>query len=237
MSNDFTPPPPPPPPPTVPGYGPLFPPPPPPPKRPPTALVAALAAVGAAILSSAVTALVTTSGDGGPEAAPTVTVTETAVDADTADAADTADGTDTAGTGEEPSADATDDGAYALTDTVAYDNDVEISLSKFSRGVSNDYASPENTPYAKFTIKVVNNSGKTFDATSLTVSCAYGDEGKESDSIFDDGLDGTPDTSVLAGRSLSFTWGCELPEKEKYLQIEVAPDFDSETSIFAGQVK
>ncbi|MEU3511190.1 hypothetical protein ABZ733_25535 [Streptomyces longwoodensis] len=229
MSNDFTPPPP--PPPTVPGYGPLFPPPPPPPKRPSTALVAALAAVGAAILSSAVTALVTTSGDDGPEAAPTVTVTETAA------AADAADGEGAADTGEEPSADATDDGAYALTDTVAYDSDGEIGLSRFSRGVSNDYASPENTPYAKFTIKVVNNSGKTFDATSLTVSCAYGDEGKESESIFDDGLDGTPDTSVLAGRSLSFTWGCELPEKEKYLQIEVAPDVESETAIFAGQVK
>ncbi|OQR62825.1 hypothetical protein B6E66_17275 [Streptomyces maremycinicus] len=225
MSNAFTPPP-------MPGYGPQFPPPPPPPpRRSTTVLVAAAAAVVAAVLASAVTVTVTgDDGDGSAEAAPTVTVTET----EFAGGTDAAAGTDT---GDEPAAEETEDGAYTLSDTVVYDNEVEISLSKFSRSVSHDYASPENTPYVKFTIKVVNSSKTTFDATSMTVNCAYGDEGKEAEAIFDDGLDGTPDTSVLAGRSLSFAWGCELPKTAKYLQVEVAPDYDSETSIFAGNVK
>ncbi|MFH0178325.1 hypothetical protein ACIA6D_45155 [Streptomyces cacaoi] len=225
MSNEFTPPP-------MPGYGPPVPPPPQPlpPKKTTTVLIAVAAAVVAAVLASAVTVSVTGDGDKGTEAAPTVTVTET----EFADGADPAAETDA---GDEPTAEATEDGAYALSDTVAYENDVEISLSKFSRGVSHDYASPENTPYVKFTIKVLNSSTSTFDATSMTVNCAYGDEGKEAEAIFDDGLDGTPDTNILAGRSLSFSWGCELPKREKYLQIEVAPDFDSETSIFAGNVK
>ncbi|MFD9436588.1 hypothetical protein [Streptomyces sp. NPDC060002] len=227
MSNDFTPPP-------MPGYGPPFPPPPPP--LPPgratstTVLVAVAAAVVAAVLASAVTVLVTGDGDEGAEAAPTVTVTETEF-ADGTDAAAETDADD------EPAAEETEEGAYTLSDTVVYENNVEISLSKFARGVSHDYASPENTPYVKFTIKVVNSSKNTFDATSMTVNCAHGDEGKEGEAIFDDGLDGTPDTSILAGRSLSFSWGCELPKSAKYLQVEVAPDFDSETSIFAGDVK
>ncbi|MEV1068968.1 hypothetical protein [Streptomyces sp. NPDC050263] len=228
MSNDFTPPPPPPP---MPGYGPQFPPPPPPPPRKTnTVLVAGAAAVAAAVLASLVTVAVTGSGDDGAKAAPTVTVTRTELAEDTGAGAET----DTA---DEPAAEETEDGAYTLSDTVAYENDVEISLSKFSRGVSHDYASPENTPYVKFTIKLVNSSKSTFDATGMTVNCAYGDEGKEGEAIFDDGLDGTPDTNVLAGRSLSFTWGCELPKTEKYLQIEVAPDYESETAIFAGTVK
>ncbi|MFJ9019460.1 hypothetical protein ACIRPU_05655 [Streptomyces sp. NPDC102259] len=229
MSNDFTPPP-------MPGYGPPIPPPPLPslpplpPKRSTTVLVAVAAAVVAAVLASAVTVTVTGDDDEGAEAAPTVTVTETEF-ADGADAAAETDADD------EPAAEETEGGAYTLSDTVVYENDVEISLSKFARGVSHDYASPENTPYVKFTIKVVNSSKNTFDATSMTVNCAYGDQGKEGEAIFDDGLDGTPDTSILAGRSLSFSWGCELPKSAGYLQVEVAPDFDSETTIFAGTVK
>ncbi|MER5752583.1 hypothetical protein [Streptomyces sp. NPDC002088] len=224
MSHDITPPPPP-----MPGYTPPFGfPPPQPPKKPRTVIAATAAAVVAAAVAAALTATVT--GDSEAEAAPTVTVTETVP----AEGTDTAADTDSDPTDEESSGDSD---AYALDDTVTYDNDVEVSMSKFSRAVSSDYASPENTPYAKFTIKIVNNSDKTIDASGMTVNCAYGDEGREGESIFDDGLDGLPDTRILAGRSLSVPWGCELPKAETFLQVEAAPDFDSETAIFTGNVK
>ncbi|MFI1720834.1 hypothetical protein [Streptomyces sp. NPDC020489] len=225
MNHDNTPPP-------MPGHtpppAPGYPPPPQPPRKTNTVLVAAAAAVVAAVLAAAVTASVTRDGDGKAEAAPTVTVTTTVP----ADAEDTV--VDTAS--DEPTEEAGDD-SYGFDDTIVYDNDVEISLSKLSRAVSSDYASPENTPYAKFTIKIVNNSGKKVDAGMMTVNCAYGDEGKEGESVYDDGLDGLPDTSILAGRSLSVPWGCELPKGETFLQIEVAPDYESETSIFTGELK
>ncbi|MGW4574393.1 hypothetical protein GUR47_01545 [Streptomyces tendae] len=51
-----------------------------------------------------------------------------------------------------------------------------------------------------------------------------------------DGRVGNPQTKLLAGRSISVPWGCELPKGEKLIQIEVAPDFDSETAIFTGPV-
>ncbi|MFF3941433.1 hypothetical protein [Streptomyces phaeofaciens] len=226
MSHDVTPPP-------MPGHTPAPAPgygPPRPPRRNTTILVAAAAATVAAVLAATVTAGVT--GDKEAEAAPTVTVTETVSaqgDEDAADADVYAEA--------EPTPEDDGDDSYALDDTVVYDHDVEVSLSKFSRGVSSEYASPENTAYAKFTIKVVNASDKTVDADEMTVSCAYGDEGREGEAIYDDGLDGLPDTSILAGRSLSVPWACELPKGETFLQVEVAPDYDSETAIFTGDVK
>ena len=53
----------------------------------------------------------------------------------------------------------------------------------------------------------------------------------------DDGLDGLPDTRILAGRSLTVPWACELPKSETFLQVEVSPDYDSEEAIFTGDVK
>lgn len=138
---------------------------------------------------------------------------------------------------EDPAGDEGDDGPFGLTDTVAYENDVEVSLSKFTRGTSSAYASPEKTPYVKFTVKVVNGSKKTVDTTSMMVSCSYGEDGQSSDSIFDEGLDGSPTTKLLAGRSINVPWGCELPEGERVLQVEVSPDFESEAAIFTGNVK
>jgi len=234
MSYDNTQPP-------MPGYNPppgpgYYPPQPPqapqPPKKTTTVLIAAGAAVVAAVLAAVVTASVT--GDGKAEAAPTVTVTKTAP-AEGGDAAADDSATDAADS-ETPAEDSGDD-SYGFGDTIAYDNDVEISLTKITRAVSGEYASPEKTPYAKFTIKIVNKSDKKIDASMMTVNCAYGDEGKEGESIYDDGLDGLPDTSILAGRSLSVPWGCELPKGESFLQIEVAPDYESETAIFTGKVK
>ncbi|MFB7338395.1 hypothetical protein ACFC00_43465 [Streptomyces adustus] len=73
------------------------------------------------------------------------------------------------------------------------------------------YAAPENMPHAKFTIKINNNSGSKIDASRMSVSCAYGDEGNEGEASYDDGF---PDTRILDGRSLSVPWTCELPKNE-----------------------
>jgi len=225
MSNDFTPPP-------MPSYGPPPVPPPPPPRKNRTVLVAVAAAVVAAAVSAAVTAGVGGDDEAGP--APTVTVTETA----------SVNGGDTPAPEEEAAEEApaasedTDDGVYSLDETVTYESDVEVTLSGFERTVSSEYAMPEKTPYARFTVKVKNSGTKTLDTTLLTVNCSYGKDGRSSESVFDSdtGLDGTPQTKLLAGRSISVPWGCELPKGEKLIQIEVAPDFDSETAIFTGPV-
>ncbi|MFI0966569.1 hypothetical protein ACH4S8_35080 [Streptomyces sp. NPDC021080] len=217
MSHDVTPPP-------IPPFAPQ--PPPQPPKKAHTAVVACAAAVVAAILASAITVGVTGKSEAKP--APTVTVTET-------EAASSGDDTEDAAA--DPTDEETGSDSYSLNDTVSYENDVEVSLSGFGRGTSNDYAAPENTPYAKFIIKISNKSGRKIDASQMSVNCAYGDEGKEGEAIYDDDFDGLPDTRILDGRSLSVPWACELPKNEKFLQVEVSPDYDSEAAIFTGTVK
>ncbi|MFJ4577908.1 hypothetical protein [Streptomyces echinatus] len=228
MSTDITPPP-------MPGHGPAVPPPPPmPPNKPRTALVAAVAAVAAAVVSSLVTVGVT----GGTEAdpAPTVTVTKTAA-AD--DGAAPADAEATPAAEDTETAEADEDGVYALDDTVVYDPGTEVSLTGLKRAVTGEYADPENTPYLQFTVRLKNGGSKPLDATQLTVNCSYGRQGKSSGSVFDSdaGLEGGPETKLLAGRSLDVPWGCELPKGEKLIQIEVTPDFDSDAAIFTGNVR
>lgn len=137
------------------------------------------------------------------------------------------------------SAAASGDGSYALTDTVTYENKVKVSLSKFARGVSGEYASPAKTAYIKFTVTVVNNSAKTMDLAALTVNCSYGDDGKEGEEIFDseNGLGGTPSTHLLAGRTVKVVLACAQPKKVAHTQVEVSPDWESDAAIFAGDVK
>ncbi|GGL61876.1 hypothetical protein GCM10010129_01790 [Streptomyces fumigatiscleroticus] len=79
----------------------------------------------------------------------------------------------------------------------------------------------------------------TVTATALSVDCSYGEDGRSSEAIFDSdaGLDGGPETKLLAGRSINVPWGCELPKDEKVIQVEIAPDYNSETAIFTGTVK
>lgn len=204
-------------------------PPPQPPKKSRTNLV--IIGSAAAVIAAVVATGITVSGSGDDEAkpGPTVTVTEIAP----ADDEPTGGEDDT-----EPAAEDTDDdGVYSLGDDVIYETDVEVGLSKFSRATSSEYAAPENTPYVRFTVKIKNGGDEKLDMALLTINCSYGQDGQSSEAIFDTGLDGGPDTSLLPGRSISVPWGCELPKDEKLLQVEVAPDFESETAIFTGNVK
>lgn len=187
----------------------------------------ALAAAAAALLALPLTAC-----DTGNQ----VTGADKSTAADSKSAETTAPAEDTAADDAATEEDAGDQ-AYGLDDVISYENNVSVSLSGFTRTVSSAYASPENTPYVRFTIKVDNKSGKTLDVTGLSVSCQRMDAGEESDSIFDEGLDGSPSTRLLGGRTISVRWGCALPKDEKNIQIEVSPDFESEAGIFTGSVK
>ncbi|MFE9645302.1 hypothetical protein ACFYO0_14535 [Streptomyces sp. NPDC006365] len=205
-----------------------FPPPQPPKKsRSNAVIIGSAAAVIAAIVATGV--FVAQSGDDKDDTGSSAS--------ETADSAPLNEDTVTAEEEPEPTPEDTGPDVFGLSDTVSYEHDVDVSLSKFTRGTSSEYASPENTPYVKFTVKVVNSSSSTVDTTGLTVSCSYGEEGQTSESIFDEGLDGSPTTKLLAGRSISTPWACELPKGETVLQVEVSPDYESEAAIFTGSVK
>lgn len=184
-------------------------------------------------------AALTACGDGDkPRPAVTVTKTVTAGDAPAESEASDSEPSPESESEPDEAAESKDD-TLGLTGTAVYENKNEVSLSSFSRGVSGPYASPERTPYVKFTLKLKNGTDKVIDMSALSVLCQYGHEAKDGEQIFDseNGLDGPPQTHLRPGRSITATLGCELPKSQKHLQIEVTPDFETEAAIFSGKVK
>lgn len=217
---------------TTPPPPPTFPPPAPPPAkkgRTNAVIIGSAAAVIAAVVTTGI--IVVNSRDDGQSSTTA------------SDAAESATSDDVAAVDDEPTEDpeqeATGPQVFGLNDTVTYNNKVEVTLSKFSRGTSGPYAAPENTPYLKFAVRVKNGGTSPIDTTSFSVNCSYGEEGKGTDLVIDSdrGMNGGPTTRLLAGRSLTVTWGCVMPKSEKTIQIEVSPDAETETAIFTGDAK
>ncbi|MFJ4847553.1 hypothetical protein [Streptomyces sp. NPDC088733] len=131
------------------------------------------------------------------------------------------------------------DKTLGLTQTSTYENKVAVQLVGFQRATSSEYASPGSTPYLRFTVKVTNGSREPLDLNLLNITCAYGHDLTGGEAIFDSdhGLNGPPNVHLRPGRSASILTGCSLPKAEKYVQIEVAPSFESETTVFGGDVK
>lgn len=161
---------------------------------------------------------------------------------DTTTAADTAasaDDTITAAEEPEPTPEDTEPEVMGLTDGVTYEDGVEVELSGYTRGTSSAYASPENTPYVTFTVKIVNGSESMVDIGTGYVLCFHGDESREAEQIFDPerGLEGVPPMRLRPGRTASAKVACEMPKGEEYLQVELAPSVEAEVAVFAGNVK
>lgn len=211
---------------------------PPPPAYPPTGpqptprksrtnaiIIGSAVAVIAAIIATGV--VVANSRDGGSSTAST-------------ESSEPADDTITAATDEpEPTPEATEPEIMGLTDGVAYEDGVEVTLSGYKRGVSSEWAAPSSTPYVSFTVKIDNKSDKVADIATGYIMCYYGDQSKEGEQVFDSdrGLEGVPSMQLRPGRTATAKFGCAMPKGEEYLQIEMAPTMDSEQAIFAGNVK
>lgn len=141
--------------------------------------------------------------------------------------------------GHTPEATPSNDGIFALNETATYKDGTTINLTRITRGVSSNTAAPENTPLVKFTAAITNNTAKVMELAGATLLCQYGKDGHTSEEIFDSaqGLEGTPSTHLRPGRTATTTLACELPRGESEMQIELAPDFESQSAIFVGTVK
>ncbi|MFE9640276.1 hypothetical protein ACFYOC_14785 [Nocardiopsis alba] len=118
-----------------------------------------------------------------------------------------------------------------LGGTYEFDDGLVIELSGVERGVSGEWAYPENMEHARFTIQIQNGTGGAVDLTMFYLQCQYGEEGRTGETIHDtdqglgDGFTGT----VMADRSATADFGCELPSEESYLQVEVNVGDETET--------
>lgn len=157
-----------------------------------------------------------------------------------AEASTPADSTVTAAADEpEPEPTESQPEVMGLTDGVAYEDGVEVTLSGYKRGTSSEYAAPASTEYVAFTVKIDNKSDGVVDVGTGFFMCYYGDASSQAEQIFDPdrNLENLPTMRLRPGRKATTTVACEMPKKESYLQVELTPSMESQTAIFAGDVK
>ncbi|MGW7258693.1 hypothetical protein [Streptomyces sp. NPDC054834] len=127
----------------------------------------------------------------------------------------------------------------ALDKTVTWTNGVQAHLSDFSRGTSGEYAFPSGKAYLAFSVTVQNGSKSPLDLSMVSLSCPNGaDEISDTDA----GLNGTPDTHLLPGKSQTWKEACVFAKTAKSAQIEITPADTSgsgwyRTAVFTGQVQ
>lgn len=125
-----------------------------------------------------------------------------------------------------------------LNGTVTWDDDLTAEISDFKRGTSGPYAAPENEDLLRFKVTLDNSKGsENVDLSMTAVTCSTGEE------IFDtdNGLDGSPQQSLLPGKKRSWETACAFSAKDKEVQIEVTPGTMSaawyRAGVFTGKVK
>lgn len=124
-----------------------------------------------------------------------------------------------------------------------YTDDLTVRLANLERRVSGEWDSPEDTPYVYFDVQFDNASGGPIDLTYLSVYCQVGEEGRTAEDVYTDDTGSGFTSTVMDGRTATAGYGCELPEDESYLQVELTlsdwEDFDDEvreTVYFVGDV-
>ncbi|WP_030809384.1 hypothetical protein [Streptomyces sp. NRRL F-2799] len=165
------------------------------------------------------------------------TQTETATPADTVSASQDTHSADDVQDAQDDSGG--DTFTVALDKTATWNNGVKAHLSGFSRGISGEYASPSGKAYLAFSVTMRNGSKASIDLSMVSLSCPDG-----ADEIFDTDadFDGTPDTHLLPGKSLTWKAACLLPKTARSAQIEITPADTAgsgwyRTAIFTGQVQ
>lgn len=118
-----------------------------------------------------------------------------------------------------------------------YQDGLAVSVSKPKKYAPHEYAAgpdSRHTHALAFTLKVTNGTKKIFDPSLAISSVTLG--GKECEEIFDSPtLEGSPDTKILKGRSVSWNEGyaCQLAKGE--LVVQLTPDFDHADALFVGK--
>jgi hypothetical protein len=115
---------------------------------------------------------------------------------------------------------------------------VTVSEPKAYRPSSSAAASRAAARYVSMTITLTNGSDKNVEATGTTLAVTA--NGTPADEVFDSakGIGGSPTSTVLPGKSVTYTVAFGVPTKEQTeLQVEVRPGFGFgyQPAIFTGR--
>jgi hypothetical protein len=134
-----------------------------------------------------------------------------------------------------------DDGVATFNEKFVYESGLEVTVSKVQRHRFSQYAAGYKAGDigVSFKVKIKNGTGETFDSDLLTLDVIGGPDGEAAESVYDmsndfDGFSG----KITDGRSGTASFGVAFPKGTDIqpIQIQISPDFESDTSIFEGKV-
>jgi hypothetical protein len=118
--------------------------------------------------------------------------------------------------------------------SMTYADGLSFSIGKPKTFHPSEYAlSSAAKAYVKFTVTLVNGTGKTFDPSMFNATAQSANV--EADQVFDSakGLGGGPHTKLLKGREAKFVIGFGVADP-KDIVLEVRPSFEHESSLFTN---
>ena len=125
----------------------------------------------------------------------------------------------------------------AFGGTSSWETGVEVTVSAPEAFRPSQYAfGADRARNVSFEINVENGSDAPLELATMMIQASF--NGQPIEQIFDTTKDigGTPATSVLPGKSATFTVGYSLDKDPGELQLEIRPGFLADRSYFAGQI-
>ena len=148
----------------------------------------------------------------------------------------------------EPSSPATEEGLPETTEpstpetttlkfgqSFTWEDGLSVTVSAPKTYHPTDSASgDEDFKYAiKFTIVVVNKTGKSFDASMANINVQSNDQDGSSIFDFGNGVDGAPQTKLLNGRQAKYSVAFAVANP-KDIVLELSPDYDHASAIWTN---
>ncbi|MPQ97599.1 hypothetical protein GB931_06630 [Modestobacter sp. I12A-02628] len=124
-------------------------------------------------------------------------------------------------------------GTAAFGDTYEWEDGLAVTISPARPYTPGEYALvPEPPPaaYVAFDVTITNGTTANFEPTIFLTSLQSG--GREQDEVYDGEVGGSPDTTLLPGRDVTFTVAYGVADPAD-LVLEVQPGFDYESALFA----
>lgn len=144
-------------------------------------------------------------------------------------------GSSTSSTSSAPSDDSSGSGSETVKfgSTYTWDDGLSVTVSKPVKFTPSETSMGGGKNNVKFTVVIVNKSGKTFDPAMFTTTAQSANA--EAEEIFDSakGLEGSPSTKVLNGREVKFSIGYSVTNA-KDIVLEVSPSFEHESALFTS---
>jgi hypothetical protein len=114
-----------------------------------------------------------------------------------------------------------------------YDDGITLTITAPEAFTPSEYAytGTEWPEYIRFDITLTNGTGAPFDPSGIYGTLASG--GGEAEAVFDtdNGLEGSPVTAVLPGKSVTWSEGYGVADPAD-LTFQIAPSFEHEAALF-----